>query len=72
MYYIKQLEEFYRNLGLSGKELDEAVAQDVERVKIYAANVIEEDDDLACIFVWDETSQGWHYWNERDIIVENH
>lgn len=71
----KQLREFYRRQGLTGKHLRSAMRWDMKAAKANAVEFAEEvyePIDLGSIsraFEWSATKQGHFYWAYRSIPV---
>lgn len=72
----KQLREFYRRQGLSGKHLRSAMRWDMRTAKANALefaveNGIELDtSSISNAFDWGDSDQGFRYWDDRCITVK--
>lgn len=72
----KQLREFYRAQGLSGKHLRSAMRWDMRTAKANALefaveNGIELDtSSISNAFDWGQSDQGFCYWADRCLAVK--
>ena len=72
MSYIKQLTDYHSAQGLVGRDLENAVQDDSNRVIANVAasgqdpkSFISDSDVLECLFVWNESEEGFNYWEAR-------
>lgn len=64
-----QLRAFYDKQGLTGKHRRKAMQYDMKAVRAHCDTFSQPDSaTLACLFLWNHTPQGWHYWSARDMI----
>lgn len=69
----KQLREFYRRQGLSGKHLRSAMQFDMKAARVNAdafakgLGIPAEFDSLGNAFEWHTSPQGFEYWDDRCI-----
>lgn len=62
----QQLRAFYAKQGLTGSHLRSAMRHDLRQIKKHSDIFSPEGAELAYLFLWNQTPQGWAYWRARD------
>ena len=67
----KQLMKYYKDQGFTGSRLNYRVRKDMQKVVNYFGKdkTIPDYSPLSELFFWEETTEGFDYWFDRNIAA---